>query len=153
VRLALHPEDRKRGERILTTGQDFYLDSSDIKGFEVGTKLRLKDLYNLQIDEIQTASVLAHFMGEKPNHSLPKIQWVPVEEALPITLSFPDVLFKNNCFNPESLVVKRGWSEKSLGTTRIGDIIQLERVGFGRIDLIRDEKIQINMCERLPSNR
>ncbi|MHA2370836.1 MAG: glutamate--tRNA ligase [Candidatus Hodarchaeales archaeon] len=153
VRLSLHPEDQERGERILTTGQAFYLDSSDVETFENGMNLRLKDLYNMQIDEVHGDRVLAHLKEGKPDLTVPKIQWVPVEKATPITLSFPDVLFRNEQVNPDSLIVRTGWAEKSLQRAEIGEIVQLERLGLGRIDIKEDQSIHINMCEKWPKNR
>ncbi|MHA2369079.1 MAG: hypothetical protein ACXADX_09670, partial [Candidatus Hodarchaeales archaeon] len=151
--LSLHPEDQERGERILTTGQAFYLDSSDVEKFKIGMNLRLKDLYNIQIDEVHDERVLAHLKEGKPDLTVPKIQWVPVEEATPITLNFPDVLFRNEQVNPDSLIVRTGWAENSLQRAEIGEIVQLERLGLGRIDIKKDLSIHINMCEKWPENR
>ncbi|MFX0115167.1 MAG: glutamate--tRNA ligase [Candidatus Hodarchaeota archaeon] len=153
VRLPLHPDDKERGERVLTTGQEFYLDSSDVNNFEVGTELRLKDLYNIQIDEIQIDRVIAHLTGGKTNLNVPKIHWVPVKEAIQTRLSFPGVLFRDGLFNPDSLVMKTGWGEKNLQNAKIGDIIQLERLGLGLIDTKTNQEIQINMCEKWPESR
>ncbi|MHA2231173.1 MAG: glutamate--tRNA ligase [Candidatus Hodarchaeales archaeon] len=153
IKLPLHPDDKERGERILTSGQEFYLDSSDTMKFALGMNLRLKDLYNIQIDEIQTDCIFAHLMKGKMNLDVPKIQWVPTQEAIPVVLNFPDVLFMKEHINPDSLIVRDGWAEKSLSSAKIGEIIQLERLGLGRIDAKTDQGIQINMCEKWPANR
>ncbi len=62
---------------------------------------------------------------------------------------FPDVLMNDdNTPNPQSLVSISGLAESNLRDAEVGAIIQLERIGFGRIDYISQNQIIINMTEK-----
>ena len=112
-----------------------------------GILIRLKDLYDIKILKNNHSEVLAEYCIERsPN--VPKIQWVP-ENAVPTILLYPDVLlFDDGTPNPNSLVVQKGLAEENLYNGRVGDLIQLERIGFGRIDKIESDGIVVNMTEK-----
>ncbi|MEM4200526.1 MAG: glutamate--tRNA ligase, partial [Nitrososphaerales archaeon] len=46
----------------------------------------------------------------------------------------PDVLFKDDEFNRESLNEVRGFAEPSVAKLKVGEVVQFIRFGFCRID-------------------
>ncbi len=149
IHLPLNLDDMKRGNRTLNTDFNFYIDSLDIKSEKLGSKFRLKDLYNIKLEEIKPEKVIAKYIGEKPLKNLPKVQWVPVKDAIHIKLNIPSSLFLNEKLNPNSLKIYHGWGESNLSEVGRGEIVHLERIGFGCVDSISNEMIEINMTEPL----
>lgn len=111
AKIALHP-DFKRGYRKFSLGKVFYVDSNDYDKYE-GLEVRLKDLCNVKLKETAT------FTGIELK-AIPKIQWVP-EKHLELRIFLPGKEIK-------------GYAELNLAKTKIGDIVQLERFGFVRIE-------------------
>ncbi|MFQ5821081.1 MAG: glutamate--tRNA ligase [Candidatus Heimdallarchaeota archaeon] len=147
VTLHSHPTHPELGLRQITTTGQFYISREDAMELNSGKMVRLKDLYDIKILKVDNKEVLAEHCNQR-TPDIPKIQWV-TENSIPTTLTFPDVLLlENNTPNPKSLVVKSGLAETNLQKAQIGEIIQLERIGFGRIDKIDKEKIVINMTEK-----
>ena len=57
------------------------------------------------------------------------IQWVPVDENVKVTIVMDDAS------------LKKGLGEASLSDLKVGDIVQFERVGFARLDEIKDDEL------------
>lgn len=147
VTLQYHPTRPELGIRKITTTGQFYISREDAIKLNPGTKIRLKDLYDINILKRDNTNVWAEYCRQR-TPGIPKIQWV-TENSIPTILKYPDVLLlENNTPNPNSLIAKRGLAELNLRNAQIGDIIQLERIGFGRIDKIDKEEIVINMTEK-----
>ncbi|MFH0832407.1 MAG: glutamate--tRNA ligase [Candidatus Aenigmatarchaeota archaeon] len=111
TKIAMHPE-YKRGYRNFKIGKIFYIDSKDFDKYK-GLEVRLKDLCNINLNEKST------FTGVelKP---VPKIQWVP-EKHIEVRVLLPRKEIK-------------GYGELNLARAKIGEIVQLERFGFVKIE-------------------
>ena len=57
------------------------------------------------------------------------IQWVPVEDNVNVKIVMDDAS------------VKEGLGEGALTDLEVGDIVQFERVGFARLDEIKDDEL------------
>ena len=57
------------------------------------------------------------------------IQWVPVEENVNVKIVMDDAS------------VKSGLGESALSDLSVGDVVQFERVGFARLDEIKDDEL------------
>ena len=73
------------------------------------------------------------FAGDELIADSLKIQWV-TSESEEITVYKPDILFKNNEFNNESLTIVSGRVEPAVLSLDHGEIVQFERFGFVRIE-------------------
>jgi len=147
VKLRFHPTRPEMGYRELKTIDRFYIGRDDAVDLTEGALIRLKDLYDIKILKTESSEVLAEYCSERSPH-IPKIQWVP-DNAFPTTLLYPDVLLlEDESPNPNSLVVQNGLAEMNLYNSQVGDLVQLERIGFGRIDKIESDGIVVNMTEK-----
>ncbi len=111
VRLRNHPEridtrEIRLGTHVLVSGDDF-------REFE-GKEVRLKG--------ISAGTLKKRFEPDKgePEHAQ-IIQWVPAESAVDVEIVKPEGKLK-------------GFGEPLMKKLSIGKIIQMERIGFGRVD-------------------
>jgi glutamyl-tRNA synthetase len=118
VRLANHPELAEHGEREVRASDRFFLPGVDLEKNR-GREIRLKDLMNVELPSDLPAQgpVRAKFTS-LPNKPLPRIQWVPHEGALAISVLMVD----------GSRV--EGMGEAALLTSKEKDLYQFERFGF-----------------------
>ncbi len=114
VKLKRHPDVPERGEREIPYDPErIWVSREDFEKFR-GREIRLIGLCNLKLD------LEAEFTGTELRPHLKKIQWVS-EPHHPIRLVKPK----------EEL---EGLGEPELKRAELGEVIQLERIGFGRID-------------------
>ncbi len=57
------------------------------------------------------------------------IQWVPIEDNVNVSIVMDDAS------------VKTGLGEGALKDLKVGDVVQFERVGFARLDEIKDNEL------------
>jgi len=135
VTLPFHPS-KDFGARTLTTKEDFFIQKEDAHSLKVGEVFRLKGLYNVKVLEIGQ-KIKGEFVGEQLMQNTQKLQWT-TENYLPITLIIPSLIFENDDFNPDSIKEKKGYAEQDVAQLKSGEIIQFERIGFVRIEHLRD---------------
>lgn len=111
---SLHPDHPERGKKKIPLNHSrIYISEEDYKQFH-GKLIRLKGLYNI------TLGKKPRFSGDILVKEMPKIQWV----------SEPNVKVR---------VVKKdgtleGLGEPELANVKPDELIQMERIGFGRVD-------------------
>jgi len=109
VFLRNHPE--RVDTREVKVTENIYVSKDDFIAFK-GREVRLK--------ELATGIMGKTFRPTGEDTSVQKIQWVP-ERNIKVTVVKPDALL-------------RGVGEPALKKLREGRIIQMERIGFGRVD-------------------
>jgi glutamyl-tRNA synthetase len=115
VELKLHPDFPKRGIRkVRAIPHDMYMSRQDWRQLRK-QEFRLIGFGNIMLKEFQ-----AEYAGDKIVKDMQKVQWV----------SKPNVRIKLI----EAEETKEGIAEPSLSKAKVGDIVQLERIGFARID-------------------
>lgn len=123
VELPLHPSFPERGKReIKVTFQEgkvkLFISQQDAKKLEVGGEIRLMHLFNVKIEKI-SAKIRAKYLEER-KLQVEKIQWVPEKNIL------VEILM------PEGVV--KGFGEENCKKANIGEVIQLERFGFVKLE-------------------
>ena len=120
----LHADHLDRGNRLLPFDGSAYLAKEDI---DDGV-FRLMDAVNVDIkgDEVSYNSTSFEDAREIKARI---IQWVPVEENVKVTIVMDDASLKT------------GLGESALCDLNVGDIVQFERVGFARLDEIKDDEL------------
>jgi len=128
--IPLHPEFPERGKREFKVTRfdkkmKIYLDKNDVKQLAEKELLRLKDLLNITIEKIDDS--ITNFHSKEVDIILKEkrkiIQWLPVSENL----------VKTRIIMPDGSI-REGVSEPTTKKLQPGDIIQFERIGFGRVD-------------------
>ncbi len=128
IELDLHP-DNKKGGRIFKTSNKFYITEDDFNSFRENKVYRLMDCLNLVKEENKLIFHSLEYkkykdQGEKIIHWLPK----------------GTSLIKVEVLMPDNKLVK-GLGEKTLKELKAGDIVQLERFGFCRLDKKESNKL------------
>ena len=110
----VHPDFKKRGKRCLKTKDEFYVEDK----IEKGKKYRLMHLLNFCDNKFVSEEIDALLKAKM-------IHWLPVSSDLVKV----EVLMDDN-------KVIKGFGEPDLKKIKVGDIVQFERFGFVRLDLI-----------------
>jgi glutamyl-tRNA synthetase len=131
----LHPDEPERGNRELTLieiqdkktgihGIELFVNGSDLQTLSPGSKVRLKDLCNVELTQVNLKGTSsAKYIGddlEILKQGAKIIHWVPVSENIPITVYLPDGQSQS------------GYCEPATKNDQ-GKIVQFERFGFVRL--------------------
>ncbi|MDE2443481.1 MAG: glutamate--tRNA ligase [Methanocorpusculum sp.] len=127
----IYPNQPERGERVLAFTGSVLLPRSEI---ETGRMLRLKDLFNIRITGNGTAEYAGDSLAEARAAKAPIVQWLPAGAGVPCSLLTPEGTSEGYC---EVAVQK--YDQK---------IVQFERVGFARIDSVKDEQVTAYFTHR-----
>ncbi|MGC9310267.1 MAG: glutamate--tRNA ligase [Candidatus Aenigmatarchaeota archaeon] len=116
VNIPLHPDYPDRGDRTLNIGKTFYISKEDFRKHN-GKIVRLIGLYNIRLGQ------KAQFLG-KQVLPYPKIQWVP-KDAITMKVLKPDN------------TLMKGLVEREITKLRPGERVQLQRICFVYLDVVR----------------
>ncbi len=120
ARALLHPDFPERGYRIIPVNSEkIYVEKEDFENF------REKEVGLIYLATVKLRK-RAELTSEKVKIDIQKIQWV----------SEPNVKIRIMMPNGE---IKKGIAEPNLKNCKEGEIVQLVRIGFARIDKIDDE--------------
>ena len=119
----LHPDFPDRGrKRISVSLGEIYLSLQDWDALR-GKPIRLKGLGNIILDKESP------YKGNELVQGMPKVQWVSVPHV-GLEILAPSGTLK-------------GIAEAALGGLEPGTLIQLERIGFGRVDAVSEKKVTV----------
>lgn len=120
----LHADHLDRGNRILPFDGTVYLDKEDVKDGIA----RLMDAVNV---DISSGKLSYHSTSFEDARDLKAriIQWVPVEDNISAKIVMDDAS------------VIEGLCEGTCKNLKVGDIVQFERVGFARLDEIKEDEL------------
>jgi len=135
VKIKNHPS-LNMGTRNVSVKDILYISSVDARKLNIGSELRLIELYNIVIKKInfEEKEALAEYSGKILRSDIPKIQWVSNEGFVEYKIIKPNVLFINEKFNPDSLKILHGFAESFVSTLSKDTRIQFIREGFCRIE-------------------
>lgn len=117
VRAPVHPDFPERGTRTLPVSPTVYVSKVDYYAFSQ-QEVRLKDFCNVVLDTRSTFASL-----EVKN--IPKIQWI--SDGIPMRVLMPDG------------GMSEGLGEGNLRAAEVGEVVQLERFGFARMDAVGND--------------
>ncbi len=130
VHLDLHPDFPQRGKRTLNAGANFSISQSDLPELQEGKLHRLMDCCNFEVQPGKYRCVPGDYEAYK---SSPKrgaiIHWLPADAAIAVEVKLTD----------GSTVA--GVGEKGLLSLDVGDIVQLERRYFARLEEKTSQKL------------
>ncbi len=132
IEIPNHPQ-KEMGKRKIQLDGSFYISGDDAKSLKVGDEIRLLELYNIKITKpvppIEAEMTDANFKPE-----IPKIQWIPAQNAVKIDVLIPKILFVNDQFNENSLEIQQALTEPYYLELNVGTEIQFVRYGYCRKD-------------------
>jgi len=128
VERPLHPDHLDRGMRSLEFNGKVYLDEKDIST-QADQVIRLMDAVNITFQDGQ-AQYHSEGIDEARDSKARIVQWVPMEGAVETEMVMSDA----------SLVA--GFAESTLKGVKEGEVVQLERIGFARLDQKEDGKFR-----------
>ncbi|AUB56097.1 MULTISPECIES: glutamate--tRNA ligase [Methanobacterium] len=128
VERPLHPDHLDRGMRSLEFNGKVYLSDEDIPS-QSDQVLRLMDAVNITFQDGE-AKYHSEGIDEAREAKAKIVQWVPTEGAVETEMVMPDA----------SLVT--GFAESTLKCVKEGEVVQLERIGFARLDKKEDGKLR-----------
>ncbi|SFM16503.1 glutamate--tRNA ligase [Methanolobus profundi] len=124
---ALHPTE-DRGCREIEVNNKVNICKEDAEKLEAGSKIRLKDLYNVEITS--TEPLQAKYLGDSiesvKKEKMRIIHWAPMD-GVPVKVLSPDGEFT-------------GIGERQIAT-ELDKVVQFERFGFCRIDAVAGEVV------------
>ena len=129
IKRPLHPDHIERGMRELKIEQEIYITMEDIKKTSDNKILRLMDGFNICFKDDKTM-YYGTGLDEARNAKALIVQWVPVTDSISAELVMPDA------------TVKMGFIESSAKNLKVDDVVQLERMGFARVDEVTYTKIK-----------
>jgi glutamyl-tRNA synthetase len=132
AKLRMHPTI-DMGYREYDVGNKLYIGKSDAEKLIEGKRVRLKDLYNIEIIEAKENKIIGKYIGNDAINA-EKIQWVDAERNVSISLIYPKPLLINGEINKESLEIKKALAEETVEKIKKDEIIQFERIGFFKLD-------------------
>jgi glutamyl-tRNA synthetase len=121
----LHPTE-DRGFRVIDVSTKVLVCREDVEKLTVGSKVRLKDLYNAEITSMEPlqARYLDDAIASAKKEKMKIIHWAPVN-GIPVKVLSPEGEFT-------------GIGEKQIGA-ELDKVVQFERFGFCRIDSVDGE--------------
>lgn len=131
VKLRLHP-NVDMGYREYDVGNNLYIGKSDALNLKKGEQIRLKDLYNVEIEEVGD-KMIGKYIGNNAIDAQ-KIQWVDKANCVDAYFITPKPLLVNNEINKDSLEVEKGLAEKYIEMIKKDEVVQFERIGFFKLD-------------------
>ena len=120
----IYPNQPERGDRLLSFTGKVLLPKAEM---EIGRMLRLKDLFNIKVTGVNTAEYAGNSLADARSSKAAIVQWLPAEMAAPCSLLMPEGISEGFC---EPAVL--GYA---------GKIVQFERIGFSKIDAVKDGKV------------
>ncbi|MDY6865170.1 MAG: glutamate--tRNA ligase [Halobacteriota archaeon] len=124
----IHPEKEERRE--IRIGSELYLCQKDISNLAVGDKIRLKDLFNVEITTINPLKAV--FAGEKLE-KIKIVHWVPSDYIKIRVISSKDDI--------------DGLGEPLI-QNELGNIVQFERFGFVTVDSILSDRMIVYFAHK-----
>ncbi|MEM2933550.1 MAG: glutamate--tRNA ligase [Methanocellales archaeon] len=127
VKALLHPKE-KRGFREIQVGCELFISESDYRNLAIKQKLRLKDLYNIEIESLKP--LVARCIGNDLNlvkQGAMIIHWAPVN-GIKVKVIAPEGIYE-------------GIGERNILSEKVDSIVQFERFAFCRIDKISESEV------------
>jgi glutamyl-tRNA synthetase len=136
--LPLHPERPELGNRTLKVAPidgaaRVWLSKNDLAVFDKSKVVRLMELFNVEMQGTAPGGTQVRYhsqeYAEAKKLRAPLLQWLPETQHLPFQTVMPD----------NTRV--RGLVEENILAESVGSVIQMVRIGFGRIDSIDNSSI------------
>jgi glutamyl-tRNA synthetase len=120
--------------RHYTTNKGLFINSKDAKTLKSGETVRLKDAFDIRIKKADGNKVTATNAGNEKGAEIPRIHWISKGDSRRCELWEIGQLLAGDAFNSESIVKKQGYIEGYAMKLAEGEIVQIERHGYYKLD-------------------
>ncbi len=136
IKIRKHPDYPEKGDRELVIGVEdgrarLYIDFEDRDKFKPGVSVRLLHIGNYVVDEVGDGVVKLSYQDNDVKKAVrmkyPFIHWVPMDSSIECIFLYPGEEFS-------------GLVERDILEEEIGNPVQLERLGYFKLDSIEDDK-------------
>ena len=133
VEAPFHPSGGLGSRTLILKGprMELLVSRRDLPLLMRSSVVRLMEAFNIVVKRVASESIEASYhsltVEEARQHRAPIIQWVPAEDWVPVELLVPQGL---------DLVHEYGAAEPAASGLQPGEIVQLVRVGFARVDAV-----------------
>ncbi len=131
IELDLHP-DNKKGGRKFKVCDEFYLCNEDYDKIKDNESVRLMDCLSL----VKKKDLVFDSLEYDKDKTRKIIHWLPTKDNVKVEVVMPD-----------KKIIK-GVGETGLGKLKEGDIVQLQRFGFCRLDKKDKDKLIFWYCHK-----
>ena len=122
----VHP-DRDMGTRIIEVPEPaVYISLRDARSLKEGDEVRLRKLVTVKVKHVGPDEVSFTVSEDQRVTGLQVIQWAPYNNSVPVRVMKPT--------SPYSYEMIGGYGEPAMAKLKEGEIIQLLRIGFARVD-------------------
>lgn len=136
IKLDLHPDNPKQGKRTFKTKTEFYLTRDDYEALKQNKLYRLMGCLNFVRKKYKLIFESQKYEDYKERGEA-IMHWLPVDEkTVDVEVLMPDS------------TLKKGLGEAKLSSLKVGDIVQLERLGFCRLDKKKDNTLKFWYAHR-----
>ena len=122
IEVERHPDDPKAGKKIVTVSKTIFVSKDDFNQF-TRKVVRLKGLFNVKLEN------KSPYKGNELERGMQRLQWVSGPNVK-VRIVFPDKTVE-------------GLGEPEVGKLKVGQIIQMERIGYGRVDKVEKDMVTI----------
>jgi glutamyl-tRNA synthetase len=133
VSIGFHPDVNFGTKEIETSGK-FFISGSDAAVLREGSRFRLIEVYNVEVVSMSHDLIRVKKVETDPSEKNPKLQWVVADKNIPFEVLVTGPLLINEEYNPNSLRTAKGLLENAGRDLEPGQIFQLVRFGFCRLD-------------------
>ena len=131
IELDLHPDNKKKGRKF-KVNDEFYLCKEDYDKIKDNESVRLMDCLSFT----KQKDLVFDSLEYDKDKTKKIIHWLPKEGNVDVEVLMPDKKLVN------------GVGEKGLGKLKEGDIVQLQRFGFCRLDKKEKDKLVFWYCHK-----
>jgi len=144
AQIHLHPDQPERGSRRFVVRPEegeasFWISGDDLNILGKGKRIRLMELFNFRVEDVQRQLIEAVFHSEAYEEAkklgAPLVHWIPVDTGIVCEVVMPDAS------------VAEGIAEDACRKLHSNEIVQFERFGFVRIDRL-DKKLSAYFAHR-----
>jgi len=125
ARVQVHPNSEEY--RTITVEEPVvYISKSDVEGLKAGDEFRLRGLATVKVRSVNPDEVSLLLSEEQKIKGVKIIQWAPLKGGIPARVFVP--------LSPYSYEMLGGYGEPALAEMREGEMAQMLRLGFVRLD-------------------
>ncbi len=125
AKVQIHPNLEDIREIVLEEPR-VYISQADVKSLNVGDEIRLRGLATVKVRSIGPDEISLTKSEDQRIKGVKIVQWAPLDGGVPARILIP--------LTPYSYEMIGGYGEPALKELKVGDMIQLIRLGFARVD-------------------